>query len=134
MRNPGTRKGISVALILLTIVLLVIKRNSKKPQSDNTQTQVQQVIPADATLSYTKHARCRMDCRGITEQEIREVLQEGHLNPQKSDANDRPCPSYAIEDRVKDGQELRIVLGVCDREIKVITCIDLGQEHTCDCP
>ncbi len=102
---------------------------SNPPASNSTQ----QLIPANANLSFTKHARCRMECRGITEAEIREVLREGFVNHQKSDKNDLPCPSYAIEDRVQDGQLLRVVFGICGDEIKVITCIDLGQKHDCDC-
>ncbi|RQO32429.1 hypothetical protein DBR32_02150 [Taibaiella sp. KBW10] len=134
MSYRKSKKGIAIALVLLAIVLLLVNRNTNSGRkSGTTNTQVQQVIAADAPLSFTKHARCRMACRGITEEEIREVLREGHINLKKSDVNDRPCPSYAIEDKVQDGQELRIVFGVCDRQIKVITCIDLDVEYSCDC-
>ncbi|XZF13187.1 DUF4258 domain-containing protein [Chitinophagaceae bacterium MMS25-I14] len=93
----------------------------------------QQVIPADAHLVYTKHARCRMDCRHITEDEIREVLQDGHVNEEKSNPSDTPCPTYAIEDDTREGQKLRIVFAKCDNEVKVVTCIDRGKEFECDC-
>jgi hypothetical protein len=122
-------KAIGVIVILLLLAGAWLFRNSNHlPAGGN-----QNVIPANAALSFTKHAQCRMACRGITEAEIREVLTEGKINPGKSDPNDAPCPTYAIEDRVKDGQLLRIVFGVCAQKIKVITCIDLEQEHDCDC-
>lgn len=122
-------KGISAAVILLLLIGTWLYRNTGSQPAGSTQ----QLIPPDAALSFTKHAHCRMACRGITEAEIREVLTEGKINARKSDPNDSPCPTYAIEDRVKDGQLLRIVFGVCGQQVKVITCIDLEQEHDCDC-
>lgn len=122
-------KAISAAVILLLLIGAWLYRNTGRPSAGATQ----HLIPSDAALSFTKHAHCRMACRGITEAEIREVLAEGKINARKSDPNDSPCPTYAIEDRVKDGQLLRIVFGICGQQVKVITCIDLEQEHDCDC-
>jgi hypothetical protein len=94
----------------------------------------QSAIDANASLIYTHHARCRMDCRHISESDIREVLREGHINPAKSQQNETPCPIYAIEeDRHKDGVRLRIVFAKCDNEVKVVTCIDRDHEFDCDC-
>ena len=31
-------------------------------------------------LILTKHAKCRMDCRNITEEEIKEILHDGNIN------------------------------------------------------
>src|SRR6185503_18661379 len=36
-------------------------------------------------LILTRHARCRMDCRHITEKEIREILEGGEINYKKSE-------------------------------------------------
>jgi hypothetical protein len=98
-----------------------------------TQQASQKVIPANAYLYYTKHAQCRMDCRHITEHEIREVLERGVVNGLKSNPNDQPCPTYAIESRTEEGQQLRIVFAKCSDEVKVITCIDLEHDFECDC-
>ena len=99
------------------------------PSSDH-----QNVISPDAHLIYTKHARCRMDCRHISEADIKEVLREGHINEAKSQQNQTPCPTYAIEDnRNSDGIRLRIVFAKCDNEVKVVTCIDRDDEFACDC-
>jgi hypothetical protein len=85
-------------------------------------------------LIYTKHARCRMECRHINEAEIKEVLAENNINGRKSNPEGKPCPAYAYEGYSNEHQHLRIVIGKCDdRAWKVITCIDLGNEFECDC-
>jgi len=86
-------------------------------------------------FEYTKHGACRMDCRGISEAEIKDILKNGDINYKKSDVHGKPCPSYAYEGRTNDGQEVRIVFGSCDSITKLITAIDLKVEKdTCDCP
>jgi len=131
LKVPYKAIGI-IVIVLLLIVGLLSRVHMRMPVPLPAGAQ-QKVIPANAALTFTRHPACRMACRGITEAEIREVLAEGVVNAQKSDQQDRPCPTYAIEDRVKDGQLLRIVFAVCARQIKVITCIDLEREHDCDC-
>ena len=87
----------------------------------------------DDKLIYTKHARCRMDCRTISESEIQNILDNGKINHRKSKPNDSPCPSYAIEGDTNDGQEVRIVFAMCDNVTKVITAIDLENKYECYC-
>ena len=85
-------------------------------------------------LSYTKHAQCRMQCRNISESEIKEILLQGEVNYDKSQVHDKPCPSYALEGKTADGQQVRIVFAQCDSVTKVITAIDLGLENEdCKC-
>ncbi len=84
-------------------------------------------------LQYTKHARCRMDCRHISEKEVKEILRKGRINHRKSKPADYPCPSYALEGVTSDRQEVRIVFAACDRKTKVITTIDLENEYQCNC-
>jgi hypothetical protein len=84
-------------------------------------------------IILTKHAKCRMSCRNVSDLEIKEALTEGHLNIKKSDRFDKPCPTYAIEDRSMDGQLLRIVCADCDKNTKIITVIDLENEYSCNC-
>src|SRR5579885_2448681 len=71
--------------------------------------------PVDRHVSHlilTRHARCRMDCRHITEKEIREILEEGEINYKKSEPDAHPDPKYALEGYTKEGQHLRIVFAV----------------------
>ena len=84
-------------------------------------------------LIYTRHARCRMDCRHITETEIKEILQHGEIDYKKSEPNGHPDPKYALEGNTNEGQHLRIIFAPTDRGLIVITCIELGVEWQCDC-
>ena len=86
-----------------------------------------------APIIYTKHARCRMDCRRIDESEVKEILQKGTINYTKSDPNDKPDPKYALEGITHDGQEVRIVFAPSKKGMVVITVIDLKEEWQCDC-
>jgi hypothetical protein len=86
-----------------------------------------------AHLILTRHARCRMDCRHITEKEIREVLEKGEINYKKSEPNSHPDPKYALEGYTREGQHLRVIFAPSDRGLVVITCIELGVEWQCDC-
>ena len=112
---------------------LLETNNSNNSNRGVYENKAQKIIDANAPLTFTKHALCRMKCRGIDEGEIREVLEEGHINHKKSDINDTPCATYAIEDVVQSGQRLRIVFGKCEQVVKVITCIDLDSDVECDC-
>ncbi|PSL42624.1 uncharacterized protein DUF4258 [Chitinophaga niastensis] len=92
------------------------------------------VINRHAHLEYTKHAICRMECRQVTRAEVEEILSEGKINPEKSNPNDHPCPTYALEGYSSEGQHLRIVFAPCDsNNAKVITCIDLDKDWACSC-
>jgi len=84
-------------------------------------------------LVYTAHAKCRMGCRYIDKSEIDFIRKEGKINYRKSDMQDKPCPTIAKEGRTKDGQMVRIVFAECDRETKVVTAIDLEENHKCHC-
>lgn len=84
-------------------------------------------------LIFTKHARCRMGCRHIDADEVREILQNGRINERKSEPAARPDPKYALEGRTRDGQEVRIIFAPSDRGMVVITVIDLDTDWPCDC-
>jgi len=84
-------------------------------------------------IYYTKHAKCRMDCRYISKEEINFIREEGNINYRKSNLEDKPCPTIAKEGRSKDGQMLRIVFAECDDETKVVTAIDLENKYKCNC-
>lgn len=87
-----------------------------------------------AHLYYTKHALCRMDCRHISREDISEILQRGIINVNKSNKNDRPCPTYAVQGTTTDGESLRVILAQCDKDTKIITCYNLMEDFECHCP
>jgi len=118
-------------LLLSGAVLASCTSHQDRPNSSSDH---QAIIDPNTHLIYTRHARCRMDCRHISEDDIREVLREGHINEAKSKQESGKCPAYAIEeDRHKDGVRLRIVFAKCDHETKVVTCIDRDHEFECEC-
>lgn len=84
-------------------------------------------------LVYTKHARCRMDCRHITVAEIHEIVDRGTINFAKSDPDSRPDPKYALEGITDEQQHLRIIIAPESGKLIVVTCIELGVEWSCDC-
>ena len=84
-------------------------------------------------LIYTKHARCRMDCRKIDEAEVREILEKGRINNAKSEPAGRPDPKYALEGKTRDNQQVRIVFAPTKKGVVVVTVIDLDTDWTCNC-
>lgn len=85
-------------------------------------------------LEYTEHAKCRMQCRRISQAEVEEIMRDGKINYSKSDTKDRPCPTYALEGVTRDNQRVRIVFAQCDYKTKVVTTIDLDTDWSCECP
>src|SRR6185295_17710634 len=53
-------------------------------------------------IEYTEHAKCRMQCRHISQAEVEEIMQDGKINYNKTDVNARPSPAYALEGTTKD--------------------------------
>ena len=84
-------------------------------------------------LVLTDHVKCRMDCREITINEIKEVLTRGKLNKDKSGLGSQGDPTFAVEGYSSDKQHIRVVVAADEEELVVITCIDLEKEWPCDC-
>lgn len=91
--------------------------------------------PIDRTpehLIYTKHARCRMECRHIDETEVQEILKDGVINYKKVEEDERG-KSYPLEGFTHDKQHVRIVFAPKRNDLVVVTVIDLEREWPCDC-
>lgn len=91
------------------------------------------ILNRHAPLKYTRHARCRMACRHVTEVEVVEILENGRVNTEKSNPHDEPCPTYALEGYSEEGQHLRVVFAPCEDTTSVVTCIDLDKDWSCSC-
>jgi hypothetical protein len=142
-------------LALLVMVLVIIFLYNKTTQNHNQGTfrrpeteirggKTDQQGPAETdargglnrnaqSLIYSKHARCRMGCRHISEREVMEILKNGTINYQKSDMRGQPDPKYALEGPTDDGQHVRIIFANSPRGIVVVTVIDLENEWKCNC-
>lgn len=84
------------------------------------------------TILYSRHARCRMSCRHIDETEVKEILENGTVNFNKIESDGRG-KTYPVEGRTHDGQNVRIVFAPHEKEITVVTVIDINREWPCDC-
>lgn len=84
-------------------------------------------------IIYSKHAKCRMDCRHIDESEVKEILSTGTLNEAKIETSAKGT-SYPLEGTTHDGQRVRIVFAPKeDGSTVVVTVIDLDTEFECSC-
>ncbi|MCX6313797.1 MAG: DUF4258 domain-containing protein [Sphingobacteriales bacterium] len=83
-------------------------------------------------LLYSKHARCRMECRHIDESEVKEILESGTINYSKIEDDGRG-KSFPLEGITHDKQHVRIVFAPKDDGMLVVTCIDLDRDWPCEC-
>jgi Domain of unknown function (DUF4258) len=120
---------------LLLIFPLFFGCHSRLPNPNGSDHGVTNHEPFDrrAELVFTKHARCRMDCRHITAREIHEVLDNGIINYGKSEPDSQPDPKYAVEGYTEEQQHLRIIVAPENAKLIIITCIELGVEWSCHC-
>ena len=118
----------SLLLIIIIIALWLWKQNGSQRSSSDDAT-----FRNTTHLILTKHARCRMDCRHITEGEIKEIIHNGKVNEAKSGPGTKGDETYALEGYSNEQQHLRIVVAPEDDGLVVITCIDLDNEWQCNC-
>lgn len=91
--------------------------------------------PIDRTpekLIFTKHARCRMECRHIDETEVKEILEDGVINYNKVEESEKG-KSYPLEGFTHDKQHVRIVFAPKRNDLVVVTVIDLERDWPCNC-
>ncbi len=130
-----------ILLLIAAVVIGVFLFRNIYPTARNNDNQPSQGNKKEAAelnrnvhnLILTKHAMCRMECRDITEEEIKEILREGDINYAKSNLNDKRGVTYALEGYSDDRQHLRIIFAPEKDRLVVVTCIDLNKEWQCDC-
>lgn len=122
-------------IFLLILVLAYMLAQRLQQQSDDSQILRQRGFDRRISkLEYTQHARCRMECRRISQNDINDIMQSGEINYAKSDLEDKPCPTYALQGHTNDGQYLRVIFAQCEAKTKVVTAYDLEKEFECYCP
>ncbi|MGN6194745.1 MAG: DUF4258 domain-containing protein [Ginsengibacter sp.] len=124
----GRKRNLYFLLLIVIVFLLVIKRFSCVRNNDANESF------RDAThLILTKHVECRMDCRHITEEEIKEILKTGKVNYRKSGIGSKGDSTFALEGYSHENQHIRVVVAPESDGLVVITCIDLDKEWPCNC-
>lgn len=147
--NPKLTKAVPIIMVILLAIILLIVRRCKGP--NNSVEEPREKTAAKRTpsssvnrergfdrrvsyLKYSNHAKCRMNCRHITQAEIKKIMQDGKINYSKSDLQNARCPRYAVEGTTDDNQDVRIIFAQCNENTTVVTVIDLEKDWTCDCP
>ena len=125
-RKPGRYTALIIVFGVLAIVLYRSGNFGGKTNTADLDRNPTQII-------YSKHARCRMDCRKISEEEVKKILKEGRINYGKSSPARKPEAQFALEGNTLDGQDLRIVFAVSPGKAVVVTVIDLKKEWPCHC-
>ena len=131
-----------IALIAAALLLFWVKKNQRgrrEPVPVNVEVPAvktdNEKEPIDRNITniiYSKHARCRMECRHVDESEVKEILHEGKINYNKIEQSDKG-ESYPLEGITHDKQHVRIVFAPHENELVVVTVIDLEKEWPCNC-
>jgi hypothetical protein len=134
----NTKKVFQYLLLAITAFLLFALRNcARSTQKTITSTEAKQgqgLNRSPSHINYSKHAKCRMECRHIDENEVKDMIANGTINYKKSDLQKDDCHKrYAVEGYSKDEQHLRIIVVPCADELTIVTCIDIGSEWECHC-
>ena len=147
--NVQLKKATPIIVVAVLAVLLFVARQYKHEVTTSSRSTItnkdtkkdQGTVDRDkgfdrriSYLEYSKHAKCRMECRRISQAEVEEIMQNGKINYNKSDLQAARCPRYAIEGITADNQKVRIVFAQCNDKTEVVTVIDLDTEWSCDCP
>jgi hypothetical protein len=75
-----------------------------------------------------------MDCRHISANDITDILKKGQINFNKSNLEDKPCPTFAVQGFTNKGESLRVIFAQCGTVEKVVTCYNLNEDFICNCP
>ena len=137
------KKTAPYILILVLAVVFIVVKKCKENGTVSTKTTETKRTTSDrengfdrsiSFLEYSNHAKCRMQCRKISQAEVEEIMKDGKINYNKSDLQNARCPRYAVEGVTQDDQRVRIVFAQCNEKTEVVTVIDLDTEWECHCP
>jgi hypothetical protein len=131
-----------IALLFAALLLFWVKRNQQKTKHQPGKEVVKIEAPAieksetfnrnETNIQYSKHAKCRMECREIDESEVKEIIKSGVVNESKIE-EDKRGKTYPLEGTTHDGQRVRIVVAPKENALVIVTVIDLDTEWKCNC-
>lgn len=140
------KKYLPLILLLAAAVLLYWVKTHQRGKSIHIPVETNVPVPDSAPsaaenepfsrnvqhVSYSKHARCRMDCRHIDESEVKEIIETGTINYNKIEESVKG-KTYPLEGITHDKQHVRIVVAPHAEQLVVVTVIDLDTEWSCNC-
>jgi len=107
-------------------------RNPTEPKTDNEKSNLDVFRDPESEFYFTKHARCRMKCRHITQEEVKEIVRKAEVNYKKSELDAAQGPKYALEGTTSgDRQHVRIIVAPKQRHLTIVTVIDLDEDWEC---
>jgi Domain of unknown function (DUF4258) len=143
------KKAIPYLFILILLIVALFVRQYRERQYKASEQSDQQESNKSKTNSssesnldffrdpeteyyFTKHARCRMNCRRITQKEVKEIVRKAEVNYNKSELDAPKGPTYALEGYTsKDRQHVRIIVAPKQRHLSIVTVIDLDKDWEC---
>ena len=143
------KKAIPYLLLLILFIVALFVRQYRERNTNNEQTSQTEARKGserssdsrnsldvfrdpDAEYFFTKHARCRMECRRITQKEVKEIVRKADVNYNKSELDASHGPKYALEGYTsKDRQHVRIIVAPKQKHLSIVTVIDLDKEWEC---
>jgi hypothetical protein len=125
MKSKNATFSLLVVLLVLAVAMLKLRQEPEHKEAFDR---------APLVLSYTEQALCRMGCRQISEQDVREIMKKGIINFNFSNRRGEPCPTFALQGRTRDKEYIQVVFAQCSKETRVVTCYNLEQDGDCACP
>ena len=129
--------------VLILLIIALVLWNSKRSRSGKNRVPeteqrstiglAEEIRRKSANISFSRHARCRMECRRIDETEVREVLAEGSINASRIEESEKGL-SVPLEGVTHDRQHVRIVVAPKQNSLVLVTVIDLDTDWPCECP
>lgn len=132
-KKQALKKNLRRWILLLVVVIFAVVKSPEwfdknSPQNSNAS------YRNTKDLVLTKHVMCRMACREVSLDEIKEIIEKGKVNYKKSGIGKKGDSTFALEGISRDKQHLRVVVAPeNDGSLVVITCIDLEKEWACNC-
>jgi Domain of unknown function (DUF4258) len=136
------KQQMSYVIFLMAALFLFFIKKNQRGKNTNIAERVTVESATDAytqlrggnkTIAYSRHAKCRMECRHIDESEVKEILLKGEINYNKEIETEKGV-TYPLEGVTHDGQHVRIVFAPHETDVTVVTCIDLDKDWPCgDC-
>lgn len=127
-----------IILLFAALLLFYVKRHQRG--SDKINNITTEAVNTNEGFSrnpvniiYTKHARCRMECRRITEDEVKQIIATGKAKIDNI-AEGQKGPKYRLDGRTKEDKMVRIVVAPKRDDLVIVTVMDLDTDWPCgDC-
>ena len=132
MKNNRGGKNINLILLIAVVIVFLVVKGVQWFRNPGSEAQ-NKYFKNSANLVITKHAACRMDCRQITLEEIKEIVSQGSVNKAKSGIGSKGDSTFALEGLSNEKQHIRVVVAEEKAALVVITCIDLNKDWPCNC-